>query len=359
MADRAPAVFGLNRAPLSEVSVAFSPSGSRRAEQQDAYLDEETRLMNAKKAKTQAPVHADQTVSQALTEILAHNFQYLLQWEEAARSWHDIEGVHQMRVTFRRMRSVLSSFRTAVPKEVSEYWSEELGWLASQLGMARDLDVFIDEGLGAVWGKLPLPGQEKMLALAETHRAKAYEQVREMLDGERYARMKRDFPEWFKSAAWEKAEIKDKVRKKLDLSVTAFSRKLLDRLERRVLEAGTDVDKYDAPQMHRLRIECKKLRYGAEFFAPITPGLDVFIGHMKGLQDLLGIMNDVSVMEHLLELLLEGQSDPDVLRYSGGLVGWRTRQYYELLDGFEDRWQEFIHAKHPWWHKHGHHREGD
>jgi len=307
--------------------------------------------MNAKKAKSQAPVRADQTVSQTLAEILQHNFEYLLQWEETARSWHDIEGVHQMRVSFRRMRSVLSSFQSAVPKDVSRHWSAELGWLASQLGMARDLDVFIDEGLRAIWGKLPLPGQEQMLALAEHHRARAYEEVRAMLDGERYARMKKEFPEWFNSAAWEQAELSDKARKKLNLSMTAFSRKLLDRLERRVLEAGTDVDKYDVQQMHRLRIECKKLRYGAEFFSPITPGLDAFIGHMKGLQDLLGTMNDVSVMEHLLELVLEGQSDSDVLRYSGGLVGWRTRQYYELLDGFEDRWHEFVHAKHPWWQK--------
>ena len=45
--------------------------------------------------------------------------------------------------------------------------------------------------------------------------------------------------------------------------------------------------------MHKLRIECKKLRYAAEFFMPVFAGMDDFIGHMKGLQDLLGVMNDV------------------------------------------------------------------
>ena len=55
-----------------------------------------------------------------------------------------------MRVTSRRMRAALSSFRSAVPKEVSRHWSEELGWVASQLGRARDLDVFIAEGLASV-----------------------------------------------------------------------------------------------------------------------------------------------------------------------------------------------------------------
>ena len=47
------------------------------------------------------------------------------------------------------------------------------------------------------------------------------------------------------------------------------TRKVLDRQERRVLEAGAHVDKHDAEAMHRLRIECKKLRYAAEFFFPI------------------------------------------------------------------------------------------
>jgi CHAD domain-containing protein len=73
---------------------------------------------------------------------------------------------------------------------------------------------------------------------------------------------------------------------------------------------------------------------------------------MKGLQDLLGVMNDVTVMKHILEQVLEGESDPEVLQYAGGLVGWRTRQFHELLASFDERWDEFTHAKHPWWSKH-------
>ena len=310
--------------------------------------------MNAKKARTQAPLHEGLTVSGALVEILRHNFDDMTRWEAKARSWDDIEGVHQMRVTSRRMRAALSSFRSAVPKTVSQHWSEELGWLASQLGNARDLDVFIAEGLASVLDKLPLPGGAKLLALAEQHRAAAYEAVRTMLDSDRYAQFKRDFPAWFTAPGWEQAALTAKQRKRLAMGIGKYARKLLDRLERRVLEAGTDVDKHDPQQMHRLRIECKKLRYGAEFFSPITPGLDAFISQLKGLQDLLGVLNDMSVMSGLLADLLAGQSDPDVFGYAGGLVGWRTRQSYELLDSFEERWQAFVQAKHPWWHKHGH-----
>ena len=112
--------------------------------------DKETADLMPTKSKTPAPVTADQSVSEAFATIMRHNFEYLLTWEDAARSWEDIEGVHQFRVTIRRMRSALSLFRDAIPKSVRNHWSDELRWVAGEMGIARDLDVFISEGLSAV-----------------------------------------------------------------------------------------------------------------------------------------------------------------------------------------------------------------
>jgi CHAD domain-containing protein len=111
------------------------------------------------------------------------------------------------------------------------------------------------------------------------------------------------------------------------------------------------VDRDDAAAMHKLRIECKKLRYAAEFFRPLFEGMDTFISHMKGLQDLLGTMNDVAVTRHLLDELLTGQTDQEVSVYAGGLIGWRTCDFCHMLVRFDGYWEEFIEAKHPWWKK--------
>lgn len=302
-----------------------------------------------KKPKKVAPIYATQSVGEAFATVLKHNFDHLVEWEQAARSWEDIEGVHQVRVSFRRMRSALSTFRSAIPKEATVEWSDDMRWLAGQLGMARDLDVFIDEGLRPMEGKLPIAGAKRMMAIAEQHRATAYETVREMLDGERYARFKESFPGWLAREGWVTERLSQKHRKRIGSNAVPFARTLLDTLERAVLSTGSHVDQDSAPDMHELRIECKKLRYAAEFFYPLFAGMDEFIGHMKGLQDLLGIMNDVAVMQHLLEELLGDESDVEVLQYAGGLVGWRTRQYYEIKDSFNERWDEFVQAKHPWW----------
>ncbi len=256
-----------------------------------------------------------------------------------------------MRVIFRRMRSATATFRSAVPKESTSYWADEMRWLAGQLGEARDLDVFIDEALGAVRGKLKLPGGEELLALAESRRAEAYEKVRSMLDGERYAQFKDGFSAWLTDSGWAVGEIGKKNRARLNSDIVPFARKALDKQERQVLSHGAHVDVNSASEMHQLRIECKKMRYAAEFFSPIFSGLDVFMDHMRGLQDLLGVMNDVAVMGELLEDLIAGSPGHKAAEYAGGVVGWRTREYYELLQSFDDRWNEFVQAKNPWWKK--------
>jgi len=306
-----------------------------------------------KPPKTYAPVTTKQSASEAFETILRHNFDYLVTWEPAARAWEDIEGVHQMRVSFRRMRSAMSAFRSTLPRKAVKEWSDELRWLGSQLGMARDLDVFIDEGLGPVRGKLRLAGEDKLLAVAKLNREIAYKDVTAMLDSERYARFKKEFPRWLAGKKWQHGDLKKKHKKSLEMPVAPFARRLLDTLERKVLEAGSHVNKESAVEMHRLRIQCKKLRYASEFFTPVLNGLDEFIGHMKRVQSLLGILNDVSVMQNLIDNMLAEVDDHETLEYAGGIVGWRTRQFYETLDTFDDCWGEFIHAKHPWWSKFG------
>lgn len=304
------------------------------------------------KSKSPPRVTADQSASQALACILRHNFDYLSSWEQAARDWENIEGVHQIRVAVRRMRSALNLFRDAVPKDVSAHWNEELRWIGGQLGRARDLDVFISEGLAAVSEALILPGQEQLRTLAETRRAQVYEQqVRPMLDSERWERFCTEFPEWTDQRAWEQASIKKKQAKRLASSVSAYSRRLLDKQERRVLAAGTHVERSNQVEMHQLRIECKKLRYAAEFFRPIFNGMDDFILHMKGIQDLLGVMNDVSVTRELLEDLFSDHDGDGVLLYAGAVLGWRTCEFHQLLTKFDDYWEELVSAKHPWWKK--------
>ena len=305
------------------------------------------------KSKSKSPpITANQTVSEAFAVVLCHNYENLGRWEHAAHGGTDIEGVHQLRVTVRRMRSALPLFESAVPPSSERHWREEMRWLASELGMARDLDVFISEVLSGLHAKLPLKGADRFMRIAEQRRAHAYqEQVRGMLDSTRYRRFKDGFRDWLDTRPWEKAAHGTKRAERLSENIIPYARKRLDKQERRVLAAGSHVNRDNPEEMHRLRIACKKLRYATEFFQPLFPGMDVFISHMKGLQNLLGTLNDVAVTQHLLDALLAGQKDRQLFVYAGGIIGWRMCDSHHMLLRFDGCWEEFAEAQHPWWKK--------
>ena len=298
------------------------------------------------------PITTHQIVSEAFAVILCHNYENLSRWEQAAHSGTEIEGVHQLRVTVRRMRSALPLFESAVPPSAERHWREEMRWLASELGMARDLDVFISEVLSGLHAKLPLKGADRFMRIAEQRRAHAYqEQVRGMLDSSRYRRFKEGFRDWIDFREWEKVAHGTKRAERLSENIIPYARKRLDKQERRVLAAGSHVNRDNPEEMHRLRIACKKLRYATEFFLPLFTGMDVFISHMKGLQDLLGTLNDVAVTQHLLDALLAGQKDRQLFVYAGGIIGWRMCDSHHMLLRFDGCWEEFAEAQHPWWKK--------
>jgi CHAD domain-containing protein len=302
-----------------------------------------------KKTKKTAPVHPIQTVNQAFATILKHNFELLLRWEDTARSWQDTEGVHQVRVALRRMRSAFTAFRPAVPRAATEHWSKETRGLFNRLGLARDIDVFIEESLGAVRGKLFLDGEEHLKRLAEARRAGAYDEVRCMLDSQEYARFKRDFRQWLDTEAWQNASYPAHARKRLQSNVVTFARQVINERMHKFLKAGNHVDQTSALEMHRLRIKCKKLRYSAEFFAPLFDSKHEFVGHLKALQDLLGAMHDVAVLPDLLSELVGGAQDADALMYAGALIGWRAHEYHELQQTFPARWKKLSEVQQVEW----------
>ena len=284
---------------------------------------------------------AELSVSAALTVILRQDFAALAQWEPVARSGVDPEGVHQLRVSLRRLRAALAAFRSAVPKAVSQPWRDELRWIANQLGPARDLDVFIDSSLNSIRERLTLPGGDRLAARAAEQRTAAYAAVGALLDSVRYAQFKQDFSHWFEHAAWEQAALSLQARQQLERPLAHYAQKRLMRLQQNVLAAGQDLDRQVPASLHSLRIDCKKLRYAAEFFAPVTLGLEALIQALKELQDVLGALHDVAVMSDVLATLLADEHDRDVIRYAGALIGWRAHQADTWLASFDAHWRIF------------------
>ena len=107
------------------------------------------------------------SVEAALGSVLRHCLVQALGNEAAAADGRNVEGVHQLRVALRRLRSALSLFREAMTERARLRWAAEARWLLGRLGPSRDLDVLLTELLPPVGETLQAePSLDALLALA-------------------------------------------------------------------------------------------------------------------------------------------------------------------------------------------------
>jgi CHAD domain-containing protein len=297
--------------------------------------------MEQQKAK---PVNAKQTVEAAFHHILLNNLSAVHEWEPVAVKGKDIEGVHQMRVGLRRMRSALTVFRPALPRKVTTPLAREMRWAGKTLDHARDLDVYIADNLCSKGGK----AHKRMRKIAVRHRKSVYGELRRFVGGKRYARFNTELSRWLDHRTWRK-QLSRKQKKYLDCNVTAFAAHVLEQQRAKILKNVKNIKGLDTDALHRLRIDCKKLRYATEFFSPLYDKLIVkFTEHLKGLQDVLGTLHDVVIMTGLQKGLLKGEKSGKAAQFARKLGDKRAKQSKELTKGLKQRWDNFAQAKPPW-----------
>jgi triphosphatase len=237
------------------------------------------------------------------------------------------ESLHQFRVAFRRLRSLLSLYREVVRKDpVAMDLKLRLRALTTLLGPARDLDVFLAD-------HPTLEPSDR--ARVEQHRRAAYVVVATYLSSPQWPRLLEDINAWLGDSRT--------VRRLSTQPGTArpFTAAAMDRRLRRIIDGGADLASLQAEQRHRVRIEAKKLRYGAQFFGsmwPAEPELTATLEKRLGkLQDTLGALNDAATAEQLrvdCELDLPPVPHPDgagLLRRAQSLVNGlgRSRRFWE------------------------------
>ncbi len=187
-------------------------------------------------------------------------------------------ALHQGRVAMRRLRTAFILFRPAIRQASLEPLRTELRNFMEPFGEARNLDVYLDnhaEELG--WR------DRRKLRSA---RAKNYDEVIEALQSQRSRDMLMDLVEWTASGDWQ--------RKAAGEPIETFAARQLDRAWRKVKRGGAKLNDFHEEQLHRLRIDVKKLRYSVEFLAPLYRRKRVrrFAASLEALQDCLGLIHD-------------------------------------------------------------------
>jgi CHAD domain-containing protein len=138
------------------------------------------------------------------------------------------------------------------------------------------------------------------------------------------------------------------------MPLAQFAREVLSRRHRKVSKAGRRLVKGDPQhesdhaELHRLRIDIKKLRYAAEFFSALYDRKSrAYTSALAGLQELLGGLNDAATVERLCEALRHAAAELDA-EAIGVVRGWAASSARAHLELLPAAWKRFRAAEVFW-----------
>lgn len=353
---------GRKRLPLCEIEIELVDGDARRLYDLALALcaDIPLTLAHASKAdqgyalatsRPPQPVRAakvtlapDVAAPQALAAIATDCLVQMGGNAEAMRAGRDGEFLHQLRVGLRRLRSLLQL--AAGVHDTAEIAAIDRGLveLGQVFGPARDWDVLAAGTLAAIAPHL------------EDKERRGFQRLR--LRASRRRRMHRAAMQ--AEAASQRFTCLllalGRLRIGLELAApdppaTALGREALDRSERRLRKRGKRLRQADAAARHRVRVAAKKLRYAAEFFAPLFrhAGAKAYVDALAKLQGTLGHLNDMAVAARLIdELLPTVRPDVELSRAAGIVRGWTAAMSARELERLPKSWRQFARAK-PFW----------
>ena len=206
------------------------------------------------------------------------------------------DAVHQLRVSCRRLRGILSTFAKSFDPSSTDPVREDLRWVIRELGRARDLEVlrarvaemFAAEEPGLVRGQVRRWTDSQ---LRTAHRA-AHKEAVTAMESPRYSALVDTLGQWAGTPPWSGHQ---------DKPARAVLRKPVARewarIEKAVAAAeATQGTEEHVGRLHDVRRAAKHTRYAAEALAPVIgPAALRFSSAAEAIQSALGDHHDTAV----------------------------------------------------------------
>jgi CHAD domain-containing protein len=255
-------------------------------------------------AKPDLKLDAKTTSYDAATEIIKAYLAVARRNEAGIIADTDIEFLHDYRIALRKIRSVLSLFQGVYKDKQTLALKQQFSDLMTLTGRLRDLDVYLQD-------------RQVFFDLLPESLHAGLDRMFQMFAKERTAQLA-TLSAHMQSPAYE-AEITTLINRfdtchKLrpgpegDQNAQTYAAKLIWKRYRKICQIAAAIDDQTEDEMvHELRIQCKKLRYLMEFFAPAFPktAFKSLLKPLKKLQDNLGLFNDYSVQQDSLAAFLD------------------------------------------------------
>jgi CHAD domain-containing protein len=254
-------------------------------------------------SKTDIALEPEMPAGAAARRILAHLAGIMRANEDGIRKDIDSEFLHDFRVAIRRARSLLTLLKGVFDPEVERALKEDLQTVGTATNRLRDLDVYLLDQQ-SYEDRIPdrlRPGIAPLFTSLKRRRSAERKKTVRFLDSANYRRIVKHIE--VVSGSGSDPEPDEATR-----PIQPLASRVIFRRYRKIVKAGGRID-LSSPDddLHRLRIECKKLRYALEFFRTLYPPEEMkdLIKQLKSLQDNLGRFNDLSVQQDFLHAFLE------------------------------------------------------
>lgn len=299
----------------------------------------------------ESPLTPEQTVADGFRAIARSCLTQALHNAHCLRETSHHESVHQMRVGLRRLRSALALFAPLVGNAGGATFRAELQWAATELGDARDYDVFLAEVVAPVVKAYPERSSLKALAAdVGSRRDAGYERALAAVHSPRLAKLILDLGAWIEDGLWSRPA-DPAIADTLASPIAAYAAGILTAQRHKVLKKGKRFADLPAVDRHELRITLKKLRYATDFFRTLWTGkaARTYILALSTMQDGLGHLNDIAVAEGVLEGLAQEAGASSDRAFAAGLIaGWHGQSGALALVEATKAWKAFSKTD-PYW----------
>jgi triphosphatase len=285
----------------------------------------------------------------AFATILRACLHHLMESLPAAEDGRDPEGVHQLRVSLRRLRSAFDLMRSAGSLSRLEALRSEASWLARNLSAARDWDIFQKGTLPTIAKGCPsVPGFDSLGEAAEECRIAAYDQARSVLADRRCARFVIELGAWIEARGW-RSDVSPESLGQLAEPAINFAGNILSARHMKALKRGRHFKSLSAEERHRLRLAIKKLRYAVDFLLPMygqRKSTRRYFDKLADLQEELGCYNDMATTSSLLAGLKA--DSPTGGTAAAAIAGWQAHAMVGAEGRLRNAWADFAGMKLPW-----------
>lgn len=248
-----------------------------------------------------AVIHASTRAGDFAAEVLRRLLQEWQANEPPARLGESPEALHKLRVTARRMQTVLSLFRSCLPAALRRS-QPTLKGLLDTLGVVRDADIRL-EATSSYRSSLPegdRAGLDPLLQYLQSERARARGSMLRALDAKRAREWLDTLPDQLARMPLPTASLTSRNPAALTVVpdlIRARYRKLRKSARRLTRESSMT-------EFHQVRVRAKKLRYALEVVAPTyaKPAVKMLAALHK-LQSRLGTQHDSDVISRYLTQL--------------------------------------------------------